>query len=359
MPAVRAHLMTDFRGYGRLIHRSGAAEAGRRLRIYERIVRERLPSKSAEVDHIGDGFHLAFAAPRAAVRVAIEIADALAKHNGEHPDLNVPIAFGIEVGERPARGDQGFAPIIATHLCGRAKGGQVLITETVRALLGPPTNVRDLGMLRLAGAEIHIFEARAADTVGVVPEQPDRFLSALLFEDIVRSTATAVAMGDRNWRDLVERHNSIVREELERHGGSEIDTAGDGFYASFVAPSRAIQCALDLRDRLRAEGLEVRVGVHVAECEVVAGKLGGVATVVGARMKDHAAPGDVLVSRTVRDLVIGMPFSFEERGSYELKGIPGMWELYAITAPAAPATPSGGASTQRARALRGASRSRA
>jgi class 3 adenylate cyclase len=155
-----------------------------------------------------------------------------------------------------------------------------------------------------------------------VPTSSHRFLSTLFFTDIVQSTANAAKVGDGRWRDVVESHNAIIREELTRHGGTEIDTAGDGFYASFDAPSRAIECALTARDRVHAIGVDIRAGVHVGECEMVSGKIGGLAVTVGARVKDVAGAGEVLVSQTVKDVLIGTRLSFVAHGRAALKGVP-------------------------------------
>jgi pimeloyl-ACP methyl ester carboxylesterase len=162
--------------------------------------------------------------------------------------------------------------------------------------------------------------------------EPDRVLATVLFTDIVGSTERAVAAGDRAWATLLSEHNALVRRQLERFRGVEIDTTGDGFFASFDGPARAIRCALAIRDGVRALGLEVRAGVHTGECERVDGKLGGVAVNIGARVAALAGTGEVLVSATVVDLVAGSGLVFEERGEHELKGVPGRWRLRAVAA---------------------------
>lgn len=165
---------------------------------------------------------------------------------------------------------------------------------------------------------------------GVRPRpEPDRFLATVLFTDVVNGTARAAELGDRRWGELVERHHSMVRSELGRHSGVEVDTAGDGFFATFDAPGRAVRCALALRDGVRELGLEIRAGVHTGECQVIAGKTGGIAAIVGARVREQAAPGEVLVTSTVRDLTSGSGIRFEDRGSHALKGVPRDWELFA------------------------------
>jgi pimeloyl-ACP methyl ester carboxylesterase len=159
---------------------------------------------------------------------------------------------------------------------------------------------------------------------------PERVLATILFTDVVRSTERAVAEGDRRWAELVERHHAVVRGELERFRGRELDVAGDGFFAAFDGPARAVRCATAIRDGLGRIGLGVRAGVHTGECEQVDGKLAGVAVVIGARISAAAGEGEVLVSSTVRDLVAGSGLEFEERGEQELKGVPGSWGLYAV-----------------------------
>lgn len=332
--------MTDMRGFSRLVLDGGEADAAALMRTYERLVRAALPGKANEVDHIADTFHLVFASPAQAVRTATAIAEALHRHNERHADRQIPVTFGIDAGEGVGRGSHfiGSAPVLAAHLCRRAQPGQVLISERVFAFLrsaklGP---MRDLGAWQPSGARaVHIYEARAPDARTDGSIQIDRFLTTLLFTDIVGHTAKSAGMGDRRWRRLVEEHHAIVREELHRFGGMEVDTAGDGFYTAFEAPSRAIECAFAIRDRVHDLAIDVRAGVHVGECEIVAGKVGGIAVDIAARVRDQAGPGDVLVSQTVKDLVLGAGYVFAERGRFTLKGVPDEWTLYGIAAPSA------------------------
>jgi class 3 adenylate cyclase len=160
--------------------------------------------------------------------------------------------------------------------------------------------------------------------------EPDRVLATILFTDIVGSTAHAAELGDRAWRDLVVRHNELVRRQLERFRGHELDTAGDGFLASFDGPARGIRCAGAITESVSALGLSVRAGLHTGECEVVDGKLAGIAVNIAARISALAAPDEVLVSSTVRDLVAGSQVAFADRGAHELKGVPGTWSLFAV-----------------------------
>jgi class 3 adenylate cyclase len=163
--------------------------------------------------------------------------------------------------------------------------------------------------------------------------RPARVLATVLFTDIVGSTELAASLGDAGWRERLERHHAIVRRELARSGGREIDTAGDGFFATFDGPARAVQAAAALRDPLRAVGLEIRSGVHTGECEISDGKVVGIAVSIGARIASLAGRGEVLVSSTVKDLVAGSGLRFEDRGEHQLKGVPDTWRLYSLTGP--------------------------
>jgi len=160
---------------------------------------------------------------------------------------------------------------------------------------------------------------------------PERVLATVLFTDIVNATQRAAELGDRQWRDLLARHNSLIRGELGRFRGREIDTAGDGFFMTFDGPARAIRCAEAIRNAVKQLGLTVRVGLHTGECEIMDEKVTGIAVHIGARVMDHAAPGEVLVSSTVKDLVAGSGIGFVDHGTYELKGVPGKWRIFAVT----------------------------
>ena len=164
-----------------------------------------------------------------------------------------------------------------------------------------------------------------------VEHMPESVLATVLFTDLVGSTAKAATLGDRVWRDLLAEHHARVRRELARYRGVELDTAGDGFFARFDGPARAIRCALAIRSSVADLGLEVRAGLHTGECELLDDKVAGIAVSIGARVVAQAQPGEVLVSQTVRDLVAGSGLGFEERGIADLKGIPGEWRLYAVT----------------------------
>lgn len=167
-----------------------------------------------------------------------------------------------------------------------------------------------------------------AATLDVEPES-ESVLATILFTDLVDSTEKAAELGDRAWRDLLADHHARIRHELARYRGVELDTAGDGFFARFDGPARAIRCACAIRDSIAELGLEIRAGLHTGECELLDEKVAGIAVVIGARVASCASPGEVLVSQTVRDLVAGSGLAFEERGAAELKGVPGEWRLYA------------------------------
>jgi class 3 adenylate cyclase len=166
---------------------------------------------------------------------------------------------------------------------------------------------------------------------GPEPEPiPDSVLATILFTDIVGSTARAAELGDRSWLELLERHHTAVRQQLARFRGAELDTAGDGFFARFDGPARAIRCATAIREAVEGIGLEVRAGLHTGECEILDGKVAGIAVSIGARVAAQAEAGEILVSQTVKDLVAGSGISFGDRGAAELKGVPGEWRLFAV-----------------------------
>jgi class 3 adenylate cyclase len=189
-------------------------------------------------------------------------------------------------------------------------------------------------MITLLADEVYDEIERFVGSVrGEAP--PDTVLATILFTDIVRSTETAVGLGDRAWADLVERHHALVRGHLDRFRGRELDTAGDGFFATFDGPVRAIRCAAAIARAMPELGLAVRAGLHTGECELVDGKPAGIAVNIGARVASHAGAGEVLVSQTVKDLVAGSGLDFDERGARELTGVPGEWRLYAVADAAA------------------------
>jgi pimeloyl-ACP methyl ester carboxylesterase len=161
--------------------------------------------------------------------------------------------------------------------------------------------------------------------------EPDRVLATVLFTDIVGSTQKAVELGDRRWRELLSAHDTTVRRQLERFRGREVDTAGDGFFATFDGPARGVRCATSIRDAARALGIDIRAGLHTGECELDGSNVRGIAVHTGARVSGLAEPGEVLVTGTVKDLVAGSGLAFVPRGERELKGVPGTWPIYAVS----------------------------
>jgi class 3 adenylate cyclase/alpha-beta hydrolase superfamily lysophospholipase len=196
-------------------------------------------------------------------------------------------------------------------------------------------------LARLPGADWMIWvseqEPVIAEIHGFLEAEPsaeptESVLATVLFTDVVGSTEHQASLGDRSWKELVERHHAVVRDALARWRGIENDTAGDGFYATFDGPARAIRCALDVSERVRELGLEIRAGLHTGECELIDGKVGGIAVATGSRIASLAGPSEVLISQTVKDLVAGSGLSFEDAGEHELKGIPDRWRLYRVVA---------------------------
>jgi class 3 adenylate cyclase len=198
--------------------------------------------------------------------------------------------------------------------------------------------VKGAHALEIGGQGFSVFEAMTREVEAFLSEReaepvPDTVLATILFTDIVDSTERAAALGDRAWRDLLQEHHTLVRRELARFRGKELDTAGDGFFAIFDGPARAISCARAIVRALGELDLSVRAGVHTGECELQDGKVTGIAVNIGARVAAAAGAGEVLVSGTVKDLVAGSGIEFQQRGAHQLKGVPGKWRLYA-TSPA-------------------------
>jgi class 3 adenylate cyclase len=182
----------------------------------------------------------------------------------------------------------------------------------------------------LSDADVILEEIEEFLTGVRAAAEPDRVLATVLFTDIVDATQKAADLGDRRWHDLLDSHHALVRRELTRFRGREIDTAGDGFLATFDGPARAVRCARAISDSVAALGIQVRAGVHTGECEIMGGKVGGIAVHIGARVAACAQAGEVLVSGTVKDLVAGSGLAFRDRGVQALKGVPGEWRLFAV-----------------------------
>jgi class 3 adenylate cyclase/pimeloyl-ACP methyl ester carboxylesterase len=220
--------------------------------------------------------------------------------------------------------ENGLCPIdAARYVTGQIPGARLLELPGERHL--PAGSSLDVAM---DGIETFLTEVWEAG--GWEESDPDRVLTTILFTDIVDSTERAAVLGDRAWHALLERHHEQVRRQLVRFRGAEVNTVGDGFFASFDGPARAIRCACSIVDSVRELDLEVRIGLHTGECELVNGKVSGIAVHTGARVAAEAEASEVLVSGTVKDLVAGSGIVFNDRGVHELKGVPGEWRLYAI-----------------------------
>jgi class 3 adenylate cyclase len=197
----------------------------------------------------------------------------------------------------------------------------------------PQARVFDVGgpdfFVKLLGDKVYDEVERFVRELDTEAER-DTVLATVMFTDIVDSTKRAAEIGNTGWAELVARHHALVRRHLDAFRGKEIDTAGDGFFASFEGPIRAIRCARAIVESVPSLGLDVRAGLHTGECERIGEKIGGLAVNIGARIAAAAGPREVLVSSTVKDLVAGSPISFADRGRRELKGIPGEWRLYAV-----------------------------
>jgi class 3 adenylate cyclase len=194
-------------------------------------------------------------------------------------------------------------------------------------------------LVELSGADHLPFLGNTDEVLGEIEEfltgsrasaSPDRVLATLLFSDIVGSTKRAAATGDRRWRELLDDHDNMAARQVRRFGGRRVKALGDGLLATFEGPARAIQCGLALCDGARQLGLEVRVGLHTGEVERRGEDVAGIAVHIAARIEAHAPPGQVCVSRTVADLVTGSGIDFDECGTYELKGVPGAWQLFTV-----------------------------
>ena len=230
------------------------------------------------------------------------------------PTIRVPALIIHRTGDRDASVDEGR--YIASHIPG----------ATFVELPG-------VDHLPYVGDQDAILDEIEAFVTGVRPAPTaDRMLATVLFTDIVGSSELASSMGDRAWRDRLENHHAAVRSELSRYRGQEVTTTGDGFLATFDGPARAVRCGVALRDRLASEGLPIRVGLHTGECERMGDNIGGIAVHIGSRVARLADPGEVLASSTVKDLVSGSGIVFGDRGTHQLKGVPGDWRVYRVEA---------------------------
>ena len=223
-------------------------------------------------------------------------------------------------------------PVLVLH----RSGDRLFPVEQSRDLA---ERIPDAGFVELPGEDWNpwvgdtdalLTEIRAFVTGRRQTWEPDRQLATVLFTDVVKSTETVASIGDRRWRDLLDRHDDIVVREVERRGGRLVKTTGDGALATFNGPAQGIRTALAIRDALASIGVLVRAGLHTGELEVRGDDVAGIAVHIGARISDRAQPSEVLVSRTLPDLVAGSGLEFDDRGEYELTGVPGRWQLFAV-----------------------------
>ena len=263
------------------------------------------------------------------------------------------IAFGAKVAEgsgEPTRGRRGVQHLDAaerrrrvahgpdTNLGAASTGRRLRTPEAGRAVAGL---IPDSMFVEVPG-EDHFVESGPQDALfehlrsflrlEVTPVDRSRRLATTLFTDIVGSTERSAQLGDTAWKELLESHHGIVREELARTEGAEVDTAGDGFFATFEGPAAATMCAVAIARSVRSIGLEIRAGVHTGEVETIDGKVGGLAVTIGSRVSSLAGPSEVLVTSTVKDLVAGSGLAFQDAGEHPLKGVPEPWHLYRVVA---------------------------
>jgi pimeloyl-ACP methyl ester carboxylesterase len=244
------------------------------------------------------------------------------------------LRMNIEIDVRP------ILPVIQVpSLVLHRKDDQLVRVECGRYLAEHIPGAR---LVELPGADHLFFVGDVDEVVDETQEfltgarrepELDRVLATVLFTDIAQSSERAVELGDRRWRELLERYYGVVRTQLDRYRGRELDTAGDSFFATFDGPARAIHCACAIREALGELQLAVRTGIHTGECEVMRNKVGGIAVHTAARVLAQAEPGEVLATQTVRDLVAGSGLHFHDRGTHALKGIPGEWRLFAAEVP--------------------------
>jgi class 3 adenylate cyclase len=331
-------LISDVVGATRLLDRHGDA-AVTALDRHENLVREVVQAHAGAVfTGGGDNFGSVFDNPLDAVEAAIDLQR---RQRLEHVDEVGPLSVRMAIHSgvaQPYHGDYRSPNTYrAFRLAALARGGQVLISHSTQELLGgavaPGVSLRALGEYRLRDlAQLeHVFQL-------VAPDLPDfsvldRVLLAILFTDIVGSTATAVRLGDRSWRMLLATHHAVLREYLPQFRGREIRSTGDGICAVFNTPTQAIECALAMCDAVRTLEMEIRAGIHTGECELVDDVIEGLAVHIAARVCACAEAGEVLVSRPVTELVAGSGITFVDRATHLFKGVPGEWQLLRVAKP--------------------------
>ena len=314
-----------------------------------------------EVDTQGDSFFGVF--PRATQAVAAAVATQRALAAKPWPQGGVVrVRIGMHTGEpiRTMQGYTGLDVIRAARIKEAGHGGQVLLSASTAAIvqdaLLDDLSLRDLGAYRLKGLlrperifqllipglpedfpPLQALDSRTGLRSG---SEGERVLTTVLFTDIAGGTERLVVLGDRRWREVLAQHKSLVRRELARYGGHEMDTVADTFFATFDRPASAIRCACAIRDAVKELGIDMQMGVHAGEVEHAGEGLVGITVHIGARVASMADPGEVLVTSTVKDLVAGSGITFTDRGTHILKGLPGEWRLYTPDIPEVSAPPS-------------------
>jgi class 3 adenylate cyclase len=311
-----------------------------------------------EVDTQGDAFFVVF--PRATQAVAAAVATQRALAAEPWPEGGaVRVRIGLHTGEpiRTAAGYTGLDVIRGARIKEAGHGGQVLLSKTTAALIENALigglSLRDLGAHRLKGLlrPERLFQLIIPDLPADFPPlqsldthgrprpglAPERVLTTVFFVDIAGSMERLVALGDRRWLDVQAQYTALVRQELARHGGEEINVVGDEILAVFDGAAAAIRCGCAIREAVQGLGIAVKVGIHAGEVEYDDRAIGGITVVTGARITGAAQPGEVLVSQTVKDLVTGSGITFTDRGTHRFKGLPGEWRLFTPDVPEASA----------------------
>lgn len=342
MPAaLRTYLFADLADYSKILLELGDEGAARLLKSYRRFVTtavQRQPTGRVQ-ELTGDTVYATFRIPEEAVKAGVEIVAAATRAERRDSRMSFRVGVGIHAGQAVQQGGGyvGSAVALASRLSSMAQPKQILMSGTVYDLLRSADigSVVDLGIWGPEGFGqlVHVYELLGASGQSSRAQSGTgsrRRLLTVMFTDIVLSTSRQATLGDHAWKDLVEQHHALVRSALTRYQGYEVDTAGDGFFTAFESPSAAIECALAIVKALKALDLEIRVGIHVGECEIVAGKVGGITVVVGARTREAAHPSQILATQTVRDVLAGSTYAFSDPRVRSLKGIPGKWRLYTV-----------------------------
>src|SRR6266571_8471925 len=314
-----------------------------------------------EVDTQGDSFFVVFLRATQAVAAAVQSQRALATASWPQGGA-VRVRIGIHTGEpiRTTEGYTGLDVIRAARIKEAGHGGLVLLSASTAAIvqdaLLDELSLRDLGTHRLKSlprperifqllipglpadfAPLQTLDSRTGLRAG---SEGERVLTTVLFTDMVGATERVVALGDRHWREILVQHRVLVRREFAHYGGHEVETVGDGFFATFDSPASAVRCACAICEAVKELGIEVKIGVHAGEVEHEGEDLIGITVHIGSRVTNLAGPGGVLVSSTVRDLMAGSGITFTDRGTHILRGIPGEWRLFTPDLPTARAPTS-------------------